>query len=100
MWFYIDDCGNFERVGTEAEAISGAEAALERCRELAADDGWPDETGGICWGAIRQRAEERDTHEHGDDCEDEDGTGSCAEGFSMYHDSFVDYVLADVEVAK
>ncbi len=103
MWFYIDDNGNFERVNTEADAIAGAKAALDACRELAQDDGWPDETRGICWGAIRQRVESTDIHRHSDECkntdEDEDDS-ECLDGFNVHHDYIAEYGLVDVEVAK
>lgn len=105
MWFYIDDNGNFERVNTEADAIAGAKRALDECRELAADDGWPDETRGICWGAIRQRATLGEIHRHGVACsrdeDDEDGEdGECLEGFNADHDYIAEYELVDVEVGK
>lgn len=101
MWFYIDENGNFERLATEADAIAGAKAALDECRELAAaDDVWPDEVRGICWGVIKQRVTADEIHRHGVACATDDEQDDCLEGYSAEHDLLVDYVLADVEVAK
>ena len=39
-----------------AEAKAEANARLQFYREIAADEGWPDETEGVCWGQVLQQA--------------------------------------------
>ncbi len=52
----------FEQVGSKGEAAACASVALEQCRDLSAEEGWPENTNSIEWGVLLplEQAEEVD----------------------------------------
>jgi len=58
LYFSHDPEDGFELHDTEAEARKRADAIMESCSDYAADDGWPDNMGEVCWGEVRQVAYE------------------------------------------
>ena len=63
---------------TANEAKAAAEAALKWCRdEASGEEGWPEETGCICWGEVCEVAKSRVIHAHDAECRDEEGRLDC-----------------------
>lgn len=59
VWFSHDEQGDFQYHATAEEARAEAEKALGYCEDCAGDpdQGWPENTGQVCWGRVMQRAE-------------------------------------------
>ena len=56
---YDPDDGQIEFWKTETKAREAAESILDRWRTYAVEDGeWPDDADQICWGEIRQIAQD------------------------------------------
>ncbi|PWC10505.1 hypothetical protein [Brenneria corticis] len=59
----------YDEHDTMGGAIKQAEDALDYCRDCAGE-GWPDETGQICWGVVVQRATMHNQHKPAPETED------------------------------
>lgn len=95
---YLGDC-NCEFHATEAEAIKACEAAIDSwmCRESGE---WSDEVERVCWGVVKQRADETNRRERCkvENCEERfGGSAPCDGGHHGGFDIEVEYALRDVE---
>jgi hypothetical protein len=75
-WFSCDNYGCMTLHASAVEAKAAAEADLEWCRDQASE-AWPEETGRICWGEVREMATHRVVHTHDAECRNEDGRLAC-----------------------
>lgn len=95
---YLGD-GDYEFFATEAQAVAACETAIDSglCRESGE---WSDEVERVCWGIVKQRAEETNRRERCkvEDCEERfGGSAPCDGGHHGDFDIEVEYVLRDVE---
>ena len=58
MFFSYDPLDCFQRHETAEEAEAACRYAADEHRDIASDEGWPEEAGDVCWGEIRQRLTE------------------------------------------
>lgn len=94
-WFMYDPGSHddlFTLFDTEAEARRAAEMALDKCEEISADDGWPEDTGGICWGKLCGQAVVVERIPWADHLRAE---GQEVEEDDQYFDEYVSYKLRE-----
>jgi hypothetical protein len=75
-WFSCDNYGCMTFHASAVEAKAAAEADLEWCRDQASES-WPEGTGRICWGEVREIATHRVVHTHDAECRDAEGNLNC-----------------------
>lgn len=63
LFFMYNDETGFEIHKNQDAAIASAKDMIAVCREEAAQDGWSEDAGTICWGVIMQKAIELDFEE-------------------------------------
>jgi len=93
MFFVYSPDSGFETVGTAKEARSLAEKSIELYREEA-EDGWDEEVGNVCWGAVTQMSNRGEAKNACD-------FHCCEDGCDGHHslDIYCDYSLKDVSDA-
>lgn len=83
-FFSYNSESGFSLHATVEEAKAAAEEELEVCAEDAPADGWPEWTGSICWGEVKQTAQEKNKRPS----EPDDGIG--------FWDYVCDYEILDL----